>query len=146
MHATVRSILTAQPKSANAVTITDMEAGVEVLSRGTPRASDVLLVIAEPYFKSLETAGRVKTMAQELGIPHVYAVSNKVRTDTERRAIEAFCAKQSIEIIAEIPYDDKFVEAAFIPQSPIDFDAGMPGVQAVMGLAQALAQRHLTSV
>ncbi|NJM39520.1 MAG: hypothetical protein HC853_01475 [Anaerolineae bacterium] len=74
MHATFRSILTAQPKSANAVTITDMEAGVEVLSRGTPRASDVLLVIAEPYFKSLETAGRVKTMAKELGIPHVYIV------------------------------------------------------------------------
>ena len=143
MHATVRSILTAQPKSTDAVTITDMEAGVEVLSRGTPRASDILLIIAEPYYKSLETATKVKAMAADLGIPRVYVVANKVRTPADMKAIETYCAKQALEIIATIPYDDSFVEAAMVPVSPIDHAPDSVGVQAIVGLARKLQDLSL---
>ena len=40
------------------MTIVDMEAGVEHLSRGTGRYVDTLLVTLEPYYKALETSRR----------------------------------------------------------------------------------------
>src|SRR5437762_2621239 len=40
------------------VTVLDMEASIEHLTRGTVRNVDVLLVVTEPYYRSLETMGR----------------------------------------------------------------------------------------
>ena len=37
------------------VTVLDMEASIEHLTRGTVRNTDVLLVVTEPYYRSLET-------------------------------------------------------------------------------------------
>lgn len=143
MHATVRSILTAQPASSKTVTITDMEAGLEHLSRSTTRASDVMLVIAEPYYKSLETAGRVYQLAQELGIPNIYVVANKVRTSVETEAIQAFCQKHNLELIGVIPYDEQVAAASQAPESPLDSAPGSAGVVAIEELATKLSSIFL---
>jgi CO dehydrogenase maturation factor len=118
--------------------ITDMEAGLEHLSRSTTRASDVMLVIAEPYYKSMETAARVQTMAAELGIPQIFLVANKVRTPGEAQAIEAFCARHNLELIATIPYDEKVAESSLIPQAPLDYCPDTAGVAAVTELVTKL--------
>lgn len=138
----MRSILTATPTSDETITVTDMEAGIEHLSRGTTRHSDVMLVVAEPYYKSLETAGQVNKMAADLGIPNTYVVANKVRSDSDAQAIAAYCEKQGMEIIATIPYDEKVAEASLIPESPVDHFPGSAGVQAVTELAQRLSTRN----
>ncbi len=59
--------------------ILDMEAGVEHLGRATAQAVDAFLVVLEPGRRSLTTAERVRVLAQDIGITHVYAVGNKVR-------------------------------------------------------------------
>ncbi len=118
--------------------VTDMEAGLEHLSRGTTRASDLMLVIAEPYYRSLETASRVKAMAAELGIPRTYAVANKVRTEADAQAIQAYCEKHGLEIVATIPYDESLLEASRIPGSPLDLYPDTAGVAAVTELAGRL--------
>lgn len=115
--------------------VTDMEAGLEHLSRSTTRGSDLMLVVAEPYYKSLETAARVTKMAAELGIPNAYLVANKVRTTTEDQAIEAFAEKHNMKIIAKIPYDEKVAAASLIPKPPLDTDPEAPGVLAIKDLA-----------
>lgn len=79
-----------------------------------------MLIMAEPYYRSLEMAARVNVLATELGIPSIYVVANKVRTPTEARAIEAFCEKRHLEIITTIPYDEKIAEASLIPKAPLD--------------------------
>ena len=53
------------------VTVLDMEASLEHLTRGTVRNVDVLLVVAEPYYRSPETAGRLVPLARELGLERV---------------------------------------------------------------------------
>ena len=143
MHATVRSILTAQPASRDTVTVTDMEAGLEHLSRSTTRASDVMLVVAEPYYKSLETADRVHQLALELGIPQVYVVANKVRNPAEAEAIRAFCEKRNLELIATIPYDEQVAAASQVPESPLDTAPGAVGVVAIEALATKLSSIYL---
>lgn len=112
-----------------------MEAGLEHLSRSTTRGSDLMLVIAEPYYKSLETAARVHKMAAELGIPRTYLVANKVRTLSENRAIQTFAENHAMEIIVTIPYDEKVAEASLIPIPPLDAEPEGPGVLAIKALA-----------
>ncbi len=143
MHATVRSILTAETNTKQSVTITDMEAGVEVFSRGTPRASDVLLIIAEPYFKSLETASRVKKMALDLNIPNIYVVANKVRNPNDAKIIASFCESNGLNIIGSVPQDDAFMDAAAIPVSPVDHAPNAAGVLAVRDIANKIVALHM---
>ena len=115
-----------------------MEAGVEHLSRSTTRHSDVMLVVAEPYFKSLETAARVRAMASELGIPRVYLVANKVRTEQEEAAIAAFCERNNLERIATIPFDEQVATSSLLPEAPLDFAPEGEAVRAIDDLATRL--------
>lgn len=134
----MRSIIGAQPSEAATIIVTDMEAGLEHLSRSTTRHADVMLVVAEPYYKSLETAVRVRDMAAELGIPKTYLVANKVRTSTEDEAIARFCRRHDLERFATIPYDEKVAESSLIPQAPLDYCPDADGVTAVAKLARKL--------
>ncbi|WP_089721223.1 hypothetical protein [Candidatus Entotheonella palauensis] len=120
-----------------------MEAGIEHLSRATTRHSDVMLVVAEPYFRSLETAARVHQMAQELGIPNVYVVANKIRNERERDAMQTFCQQRDLEVIASIPYDEQIAEASLLPEAPLDFCPDAPGVQVVASLVADLKDRFI---
>ena len=117
--------------------VLDMEAGVEHLSRGTTRNTDILLVIAEPYYKSLETAARVVRLGQELGIPRVYTVTNKVRS-ADKASLGKFVADHSLDVVCEIGHDDEVAEADRLGIAPIDHDAHGILVTAVDSLADRL--------
>lgn len=91
--------------------VVDMEAGLEHLSRGTTRHVDVLLAVAEPYFRSMETARRVYELAGELGIPHVRLLANKVRDPTEAEALTAFAERHGLAVGGRIPYDEAVMDA-----------------------------------
>ena len=99
-HATVRSLLAELVGSSRGPTVADMEAGLENFSRGTPRHVDTLLVVMEPYFRSLETAGRAFELGRELGIPSISAVANKVRNAEDKQAIRDFCTAHAIPVSA----------------------------------------------
>ena len=95
----------------NDVTVLDMEASIEHLSRGTLRHVDVLLMITEPYYRSLETLGRMVPLAHELGIKQMYVVANKVRGPREEEAIRHYCAERGLEILALLPFDEDVLDA-----------------------------------
>jgi CO dehydrogenase maturation factor len=92
-------------------TIVDMEASVEHMGRGTPRHADVLLIVTEPYYRSLETVGRLAPLAEELGLKQIYVVANKVRGAREEEAIRRYCAERGLEVIAVLPFDEAVREA-----------------------------------
>ncbi len=75
----MRSLLGAAIEEEADVTLVDMEAGLEHLSRsgGTLAYADVLLMIMEPSRKSILTAQRTLALANELGIPKSYGVGNE---------------------------------------------------------------------
>jgi CO dehydrogenase maturation factor len=98
-------------EQADQLTIVDMEASIEHMSRGTVRHTDVMLVVTEPYYRSLETTGRAATLAQGLGIKKVYVVANKVRSTEDEEAIRRYCAERDLEVIAVLPFDDDVRQA-----------------------------------
>ena len=123
------------------VTVLDMEASIEHLSRGTVRNVDVLLVITEPYYRSLETTGRIVPLARDLGLERVWVVANKVRTDRDEAAIGEYCAKHGFELIGVVPFDESITEADHQGRSLIDFAPTAPAVIAVEALADGMMDR-----
>lgn len=134
-HRAVRGLIT-EMTGHGEHTVTDMEAGLEHLKRGTARNVDLMLVVAEPYYRSLEAAARTVSLARELAIPHIYVVANKVRNASDGAAIEAFCAQHKMPILGRVPLDEQLVEAERRALAPIDFAPDCPGVQAIAGIAE----------
>ncbi|HZB98016.1 MAG TPA: AAA family ATPase [Candidatus Sulfotelmatobacter sp.] len=137
-HAAIRTILKELLSSDQGITLADMEAGIEHLSRATLSNLDVLLVVVEPFYKSIYTAEKVVALARELGIPRIVGVANKVRDDAGRAAIAAACERWGIEIIAEIPFDEALRDAEQARKAPIDVAPESPAVRAVRDLADTL--------
>jgi len=133
-HRAVRGLI-AELTSMGAHTITDMEAGLEHLKRGTARHVDMMLVVAEPYYRSLEAAKRTSDLAAELGIEFIRVVANKVRSEDDLAAIKSFCAQNDMTIIGVVPYDDVMTVAEREEKSPYDYASTCAGVEAIRQIA-----------
>lgn len=120
------------------VAVVDLEAGLEHLSRGTARHVDTLLVVAEPYFKSLETAHRSVALARDLAIPRIHLVANKVRTPDDEEAVRAFAGRHGIDVAVVVPHDEAVVEADARGIAPIAHRPDAPSVRAIGALADSL--------
>ncbi len=121
--------------NGEAMTITDMEASIEHMSRGTIRHVDAMLMVTEPYFRSLETVGRMAPLARELGIEHVWAVANKVRSARDEEIIRSYCADHGVELAAVVPWDEAIQDADREGRALMDYEPEAPAVVAVQGIA-----------
>jgi CO dehydrogenase maturation factor len=112
-HATVRSLLGEALDDQADVTLVDMEAGLEHLSRsgGTLAYADVLLVVMEPSRKSIITAARTLALAEELGIPRTYGLGNKARLPEDADFFAEVCAEYNVPLIGVLPFDGGVADA-----------------------------------
>ncbi len=135
-HATVSALLSDLGERDDIVTIIDLEGTPEHLSRGTARHADVLLLVAEPYFRSLETVRRLATLASELPIPCVAVVANKIRSDTDLEVTQEFCARHGLEVLGAVPWDTSVTDADSMRTPLIELAPDGPVVAAVSALAE----------
>jgi CO dehydrogenase maturation factor len=140
-HSIVRGLLTDLSDQAGWVSVTDMEAGLEHLKRGTLRSVDALLIVIEPYYRSLQTGARVQALAHELGIPNVFAVGNKARDAQDAAALREHCSRNDMALLATVPYDEVFQQADRERVSATDLAGHAPGIRAIDDLAASLEQR-----
>lgn len=124
-HATVRSLLGEAIDEHTDVTIVDMEAGLEHLSRsgGTLAYADVLLVVMEPSRKSVITAARTVGLAEELGIPRCYGLGNKARSQADSDFFASACEEAGVPLAGILPYAEEVLDAdrsgsAVVGESP----------------------------
>ncbi len=117
--------------------ILDMEAGLEHLGRGSSASVDCLLIVVEPYRRSLETAERIQLLAADLGIRKVWLVANKTASEEEVRTIR--------DALPSIPF------LGAVPRSPalggfsarVDLDSlDLPTREALSGIYTTLADRR----
>ncbi len=120
------------------VTVVDLEAGLEHLSRGTARHVDTLLVVGEPYFKSLETAQRSFALARDLGLGDIRMVGNKIRSDRDETTVREYAARHGLDLAGLVPWDDAVAEADRRGLALIDHAPDAPAVAAVRRLADLL--------
>jgi CO dehydrogenase maturation factor len=101
-----------------AVTILDVEAGVEHFGRGIAINVDEVIVVVDPTYESISLAERVRKLCAQMDIFNVWAVLNKVGSlDTERRMVDAMNARD-ITILG-IVHHDRRVEKAGIEGTAI---------------------------
>ena len=113
--------------------ILDMEAGVEHLGRATAQAVDAFLVLLEPGRRSLTTAERVRELAEDIGISHVYAVGNKVRGERDW----AFMQEQSpVPMLGYLSSNPELTDADMRGEGI--FDAAPQAVEEVRAIVAAL--------
>lgn len=136
-HRAIRGLI-AELTDIGEHSITDMEAGLEHLKRGTARNVDLMLIVAEPYYRSLEAAMRTHELCEELEIPFIRVIANKVRGDEDRQAIESFCAQHGMLIIGAVPLDEQMMEAERQARSPFDFAPDGSAVTAIRAVADAI--------
>ena len=111
-----------------------MEAGIEHLGRATAKAVDKLIVVVEPGRRSIETAYRIDELAQDIGLPNIAIVANKVRNQSEREFLVSNLA--DFEFLGFIPYDQAIVEAD-LANLPL-LDSSQPIINEVRNIYQVL--------
>ena len=136
-HAVVSSLLEDLGSSEHLVVV-DMEASPEHLSRGTVRHVDTVLLVAEPYYRSLETVRRMSALVAELPVSRLSVVANKVRTPADEQAIAEFCARDGLDLVGTLPWSEQVVVADRERVAVLDWPAAVPYVDAVAVLARRL--------
>jgi CO dehydrogenase maturation factor len=87
--------------------IMDMEAGIEHLGRATAQSMDALLVVVDECPWSVQTALRVRKLANDICVNRLCAVVNRIDDDTNLEAIEA--SLQGIPIVGAVPRDNRLL-------------------------------------
>lgn len=125
---------------SNDVSLLDMEASIEHLGRATPEGVDVLFIVAEPYYRALETASRIAPLARDLGIPRLVTIANKVRDDEDARVIREFCASHGLELGLELGFDEAVRDADRQGRALIDVAPQSKTVTAIRAFASRIAK------
>ena len=91
------------------VVIMDMEAGIEHLGRGTATGVDMLIVVIEPGQRSIETAKKINSLANDLKLKRVAVVGNKIRKSSDEDFIRENV--DGIEVLGFLPFDENLIES-----------------------------------
>ncbi len=83
----------------NEICIADMEAGVEHFGRGVDTSIDLVLVVVEPSFESLELAAKVRQLAVGAGVRDVRAIINKVSSTEMAGKLAAELVRRGVNIV-----------------------------------------------
>ncbi len=100
----LREVLSHLILDARQDVVVDMEAGIEHLGRGTAEGVDLMLVVVEPGWASLETAGRVAKLAADLGIQRLGAVANRVTAAADLDFVRGGLPA-ALPLLGELPLD-----------------------------------------
>ena len=125
-------------KAAGGFTVIDMEAGLELFGRGTPGASDLLVIVIEPSLWSIQTAMRICDLARELGIPKLVAVANKIREEADVEWIGEAVQPLGVEVIGVVPYDPEVSRADRSMRSLLDVAPDCDAARAITAIAGAI--------
>lgn len=113
--------------------VADLEQGVGTISRLQAQQLDRLVLVVEPYMKSIETARRAVKIATEIGI-EVFIVANRAVDDD----IDLIREVLGDVTVLTIPEDAAVRLADREGLAPIDRDPASPAVAAIERIADRL--------
>ena len=122
-----------------AVTLLDMEAGLEHLSRRTDRNLDALLVVTDPSRMGFETARRIKELAGEvhIGVERIYLVGNRFTEELEGTLREA-AERIGLELAGSLPVDPEIMSFNMLGKPLLEIPEESPAYRAVDGIARKI--------
>lgn len=120
------------------ICLLDIEASLEHFAQSKALHADTMLVVVEPYLRSLETGRRMIGLGKQLSPQRLELVVNKLRHERELDAVHELAASTGVEIAGVVPYDDGLMTAERAGLAPLDFDPHGAAVLAIDELAERL--------
>jgi CO dehydrogenase maturation factor len=121
------------------ITLMDMEAGLEHLSRRTTRDVDVMVIVTDPSKMGLQTAKRIKELSKEVGInfKKIYLVGNKF-TPEMQPILEKTAMEIGVEFLGVIPPDNQIAQFNLEGRTLFDLAENSPPVAAARTIAKKM--------
>jgi len=101
--------------------LVDMEAGIEHLGRATAIGVNEMIVVVEPSQASLETAYRVKKLANDIGLMHLRVIGNRIQNSDEKEFLVEHI--KDIDIMGFIDFSDDIRKINLGKASALDIEA-----------------------
>ena len=101
----------------DAVTLIDVEAGVEHYGRGIEKNVDIVIVIVDPTFESILIAQKVSILCQGMGIKNYGIIINKISTNAAKLYIEQELFEKELNVYGLVKYDKELFQAGLIGSS-----------------------------
>lgn len=139
-HAAGSALLADLGSQPETWTIMDLEASPEHLSRGTARHADVLVLVAEPYFRSLEAVRLQARLAAELPNLTIGVIANKLRSANDASAVSEFVEGLGVPLWGSIPWSDDVTDADRRCSSLIDAAPNSPSVDGIWDIVCTLTR------
>ena len=139
-HAAGSALLAELGNRADTYTFMDLEASPEHLSRGTARHADVIVLVAEPYYRSLEAVRLQARLARELPNVTIGVIANKLRSTGDGDAVGEFVAGLDLPVWGQIPWSDDVTMADRQGVALIDHAPDSAVVRAVEAALQTMTQ------
>ncbi len=98
------------------VVVLDMEAGVEHLGRATAAAVSMMIIVIEPGQRSIQTALTIRKLAEEIHIPRLGVVFNKITPGINLDCLSALL--QGLPVLGAISFDPAVARADLEGRSP----------------------------
>lgn len=141
---TAQEVVTALVRDREEVTVVDAVAGVEGLPSDAVDAVDVLLVVVEPHYKSLEMGRRATELAEELGFSDIRVIANKVKNSTQHAGIEEFCAGNGVDLGTVVPFEEAIERDVESDRAPVDASSEVPGVRMIHTVTEDLLSSYFS--
>ena len=138
VHFTVRNLVAVAAEAPGEICVLDIEASLEHFRQNKALHADTMLIVVEPYFKSLETGRRMIGLARQLEPERLLLVANKVHGEDGRRAVDDLAAAEGVEVAGAVPHDPTLLEADLAGSALLDHDPDAPAVAAIAELAEEL--------
>jgi CO dehydrogenase maturation factor len=123
------------------VTLLDMSAGLEHLSRRTDRNVDILLIVIDPSRMAFEAAVRIRDLAREvhIGFKQTWVVANRFPAGFVNKGAEDLrrqLEEAGLQLVGIVAANDQLAEYNLQGRSLLDLPNGHPSVQAVDTIAK----------
>lgn len=96
-----------------AVTLIDVEAGIEHFGRGIAQNVDAVIAIVDPTFESFSVSQRICDLCRQMEIPKVWAILNKVESDEMRIKMVNALERRKVGILGTVRFDPVVAQAGF---------------------------------
>ncbi len=118
--------------------ILDMEAGLEHVGRASARGVDAMLAVVEPGLRSVQTAIRIKGLAEQIGIQRVLVAANQIRARREEVLLRE--AMPGLTFLGALPFSPGLARADLEGRAVEEAEPAL--AEAVARVAEALKE-HL---
>jgi CO dehydrogenase maturation factor len=121
------------------ITLMDMSAGLEHLSRRTDRNVDTLIIVVDPSRAAFEAALRIKELAKEVHIAfkRVLVVGNRFPDGMEEE-LGSQLEEEGLQLIGMIPNDDELAKFNYLGKPLTELPSDSKALVAVEAIAEKM--------